>query len=130
LTIADVFEPVEGVQEDAVNVVAFIARRHLDAWLASQRRRALLAEIEPHLAQDRVTNVVGGFGGWFPGEGPHEVRRWKQAALVLLALYPTALLPDLSLVPAVFLANAAGVAILSWLLMPWLTRTLDGWLRR
>jgi antibiotic biosynthesis monooxygenase (ABM) superfamily enzyme len=33
-------------------------------------------------------------------------------------------------VPAVLIGNVLGVAALSWLLMPWLTRWLDAWLRR
>jgi uncharacterized protein len=135
----EVFEPVDGVQDDTVIVVTFTARRHLDAWLGSDERHRLLREIEPYLAHDRVTNVVGGFGGWFGGPGAPEVRRWKQAALVLLALYPTSLLltaareavaPGLPIVPAVLVTNAAGVAILTWLLMPVLTQAFDRWLRR
>ena len=53
--------------------------------------------------------------------------RWKQATIVLLALFPTALtlslirrwlLPDLPLVPTVFISNVLGIAVLTWFLMP------------
>jgi antibiotic biosynthesis monooxygenase (ABM) superfamily enzyme len=58
---------------------------------------------------------------------------------VLLAIAPTSLLltalrawliGDLPLVPAVLLNSVVGVAILSWVLMPVLTRWLAPWLRR
>lgn len=88
---------------------------------------------------DRTVNVVGGFAGWFSGPTGAAPKRWKQAALVLLALYPTALVvgivrdaiaPDLPVLLAVFIGNVGGVAILSWILMPALTRRFDAWLRR
>ena len=72
--------------------------------------------------------------------GPRQVKKWKQAAVVLLALYPTVLvlnelfgwlLPeDTPYLLAVLIGNIAGVAILSWILMPRLTGWLDRWLRR
>lgn len=135
---SEVLDPVPGVQDDTVVVFSFDGRRHLDAWLESSERRDLLAEIEPFLEGERTVNVVGGFAGWFVGPGPG-VRRWKQACIVLLALFPTSLvltrlrawlLPDVHWTLAVLFGNAVGVAVLTWLLMPLLTRLFDGWLRR
>jgi uncharacterized protein len=135
---SDLYEPVEGVQDDTVVVFAFDTREHLDRWLRSDQRREILEEMDQLVESGRTVNVVGGFAGWFGADGS-EVKRWKQAGVVLLALFPTALgltvlrealLPGLPLVPAVFVTNVAGVAILSWVLMPLLTRRLDGWLRR
>lgn len=83
--------------------------------------------------------MVGSFGGWFGRPGEASVKRWKQAAVVLLALFPTSLaltalrqwwFPDMPMVGAVLFGNALGVAVLSSLLMPWLTNLLDGWLHR
>ena len=134
---SEVFEPVPGVQDETVVVFSFDSREHLDDWLRSDERRAMLAEIEPFLEGERTVNVVGGFAGWFGGHGP-VVKRWKQASVVLLALFPTALvltalrqwlLPDVHWVVGVLIGNVLGVAALSWVLMPFLTRILDGWLR-
>jgi uncharacterized protein len=135
----ELLEPVAGVQDDTVTVLSFDERDHLDAWLTSPEREEILVEMEPLVDGTRTVNVVGGFAGWFaPGFGA-DVKRWKQAATVLLALFPTTLLitlvreavaPDLAVVPAVFIGNVLGVAALSWLLMPTLTRWLDPWLRR
>jgi uncharacterized protein len=135
---SEVFEPVPGVQDETVVVFSFDSRDHLDAWLRSDDRRAMLAEIEPFLEGERTVNVVGGFAGWFGGRGP-DVKRWKQASVVLLALFPTSLvltvlrqwlLPDAHWVLGVVFGNVLGVIALSWVLMPFLTRILDGWLRR
>lgn len=135
----ELLEPVPGVQDDTVTVLSFDERDHLEAWLASPERAEILTDMEALVEGGRTINVVGGFAGWFaPGSGA-EVKRWKQAATVLLALFPTTLLitavreavaPDLAMVPAVFIGNVLGVAALSWLLMPSLTRWLDPWLRR
>lgn len=131
--------PVDGVSDEHVVVFAFDTRAHLDHWLESDERRAWLARVSPLVEGDRTMNVVGGFAGWFPAtEGAH-TPKWKQATAVLLALFPTALalsvlrqalVPNLPLVPSVFLSNVLGVATLTWLLMPWITRTLRPWLQR
>jgi antibiotic biosynthesis monooxygenase (ABM) superfamily enzyme len=135
----DLFEPVPGVQDDTVVVMAFDGREHLDSWLRSDERRQILVRMDELVEGDRTVNVVGGFAGWFSPAGAPPVRTWKQAAVVLLALAPTSLaltllrewlLPDIALVPGLLLGNVAGVAILTWVLMPFLTRRLEGWLRR
>lgn len=135
---SEVFEPVPDVQPDTVVVFSFDTREHLDAWLGSRERQDMLAEIEPYVEGDRTVNVVGGFAGWFAGP-TLAPKRWKQASVVLLALYPTALtltkvrewlLPDVHWTAGVLFGNAIGVAVLTWGLMPVLTRALAGWLRR
>lgn len=137
----ELFEPVPGVQNNYVIVFTFDSREHLDAWLGSAERAAWLERVAELIEGDRSLSVVGGFGGWFPARAPGaaEPRRWKQAAAVLLALYPTvlvlgavqnALLPDLPRPLAVLIGNVATVAALTWLLMPRVTAWLHEWLRR
>lgn len=131
----DLLEAKEGIQEEVVVVFSFDSRENLDAWFYSDQRTELLEGIDPLLAETRTTNVVGGFAGWFaPGR---QVPTWKQASLVLLALYPTSLTagylrdlvaPDLPFAAATFIGNALGVAVLSWFLMPPLTRYFEHWL--
>lgn len=132
-------EPVPGVQDDHVILITFASRADLDRWLHSRERQEVVGLVEPWIEGERTVSVVGGFGGWFsPGEdvGPP---RWKQAVAVLIALYPTTLtlgwlqqrlLPDVPWVPALFVSNVVGIALLTWLLMPFVTRLLDPWLRR
>ncbi len=136
---SEYYEAVPGVQDDTVIVFAFADRSSLDAWLVSDTRAEVLGQMEELLEGDRTLNVVGGFAGWFPSDGGTPVKTWKQSAVVLLALFPTALvltvlrerfLPDLPWAAAIFLGNLLGVVVLSWVLMPWLTRLLAPWLQR
>ena len=136
---ADLFEPVEGVQDDTVVVLAFDTRANLDRWLASDERRRILQQMEEYTQGDRTVNVVGGFAGWFESTGRARVKKWKSAAAVLLALIPTslaftairlALFPDLHPAFASVIGNVVGIIVLTWLLMPIVTRRLDPWLRR
>ncbi|MFT5732194.1 MAG: antibiotic biosynthesis monooxygenase (ABM) superfamily enzyme [Planctomycetota bacterium] len=127
-----------GVQRESIVVFSFANRMALDAWLGAEEREAILADMRPLLTGENTMNVVAGFGGWFnpPNRPP---RIWKQASLVLLALYPTSLLlswlrglalPGLSFAVAVLMVNIVGVSVLSWILMPPLTQRFNRWLRR
>ena len=138
---SELLPPVVGVQEEHVIVASFASRPDLDEWLQSDSRTEWLVGADRLIEGERTINVVGGFGGWFPGatDRPHGPKRWKQAVAVLLALYPTSLLitavrsevaPDMNMVLAVLVANVLGVAALSFFLMPIVTRWLDSWLSR
>ena len=72
---ADLYEPVPGVQEDTIVVLAFDTREHLDAWLRSDERRRILAAMEQHTVGERTVNVVGGFAGWFGIAGGPDVKQ-------------------------------------------------------
>lgn len=135
----ELVEPDPGVQDDHVIVFSFDSRANLDNWLESSAREQVLRRIEPLIEGERTLNVVGGFGGWFAPEREHAPVRWKQAIAVLIALYPMtltigfiqrAVAPDVPFVPALFVSNVLGIAALTWLLMPVVTRVLDPWLRR
>lgn len=127
-----------GVQPETHIVFSFASRKTLDRWFESAERRKILADFDALLDGPSTRNVVAGFGGWFepPVRAP---KTWKQAFLVLLALYPTSLLlgwlrgtilPGLPFAPAVLVVNIAGVAVLSWILLPPLTERYKRWLRR
>jgi hypothetical protein len=135
----ELFEAVPGVQPDTIVVFAFDTREHLDAWLDSDARRAIIRRLEPLVEGERTLNVVGGFAGWFSSDGDRPVKRWKQSLAVLLGLFPVSLAvavlrdelaPGLPLVPGVLVGNVVGVTMLGYVLMPIITRRLSGWLRR
>ena len=135
----ELLDAVDDIQPDTVVVLTFDSAAHLRAWLDSPERAGILADLDAITEGDLTTNVVGGFAGWFPAHQGMEPKKWKQALVVLLALFPTSLSatwvriqlwPDLALAPSVLFANILGIIILTWLLMPPLTRILDGWLRR
>jgi uncharacterized protein len=136
------FEPVEGVQDNWVVVFRFDSREHLDAWLESDVRKGLLKEGEPYFASYDVRKVGSAFSSWFRFDTDAEQgapANWKQAMCVLLALYPTVSVLNLSVgfelndagVPAylgLFIGNALSVSALTWLLMPLVNRALAPWL--
>jgi uncharacterized protein len=135
----DLIEPVPGVQDEYAIVFSFASKRELDGWLGSTERSELVRELTTMVEGDRTLNVVGGFGGWFPATGARPPVRWKQAVAVLIALYPTTLtlgslqrwlVPEAPWALALLVTNVLGVATLTWLLMPWLTRRLGPWLKR
>ncbi len=127
-----------GIQRDCAVVFSFTSRQALDVWFESDQRSTILADVRPLLTSETTMNIVGGFGGWFnpPNRPP---KMWKQACLVLIALYPTSLLlswlrlaafPDLPFAAAVLVVNVLGVAVLTWILLPTLTGRFWRWLRR
>lgn len=132
------FAPVHGEQRETVIVFSFDSAAHLNDWLSSDVRRELIARADAFVEGERKVSVVGGFAGWFerPGTG---VTRWKQASIVVLGLVPTSLLlnalrielvPDLAWPVATVILNVIGVTLLTWVIMPVLTRVFSGWLRR
>lgn len=139
LVSAELLPAIPGAQEDTVALFTFATRADLDRWLASAERRHLLAAMDELAEGTRTINVVGGFAGWFGPPDGRTPRRWKQAAAVFVGLLPIALLttlvlrvvaPDLPLVVTVTASAAVNVAILTWLVMPPLTRALSDWLVR
>ena len=135
----EILDAVDGVQDETVVILTFRSVEDLQAWLESDERRTILADLDRITEGSLTTNVVGGFAGWFPTNAEHEVRKWKQALVILAALFPVSLaatlfrawaFPDLPVVPSVLFANIVGIVVLTWVVMPPLTRALDGWLRR
>lgn len=135
----EILDAVEGVQPETVVILTFDDEPSLRMWLDSDPREKLLSRLDPFIEGTYTTSVVAGFVGWFAFNAAEEPKRWKQAVIVFLALFPTVLLitylrgifwPDAPLVPAVFVGNVIGIAVLTWVLMPPLTRRLSSWLQR
>lgn len=77
------------------------SREHLDEWLESEARVKLLEEGKDYFAAYDVRKIRSAFGAWFRfdreaagGIPPN----WKQAMTVLLALYPTVMVLNLTVV--------------------------------
>ncbi|WP_328808634.1 antibiotic biosynthesis monooxygenase [Nonomuraea montanisoli] len=138
----ETFEPVPGIQEHWVVLLRYDSREHLDGWMDSAERGELLREGRGCVLDFDVRTVRSSFDGWFrsadgPGQAPPD---WKQAMSVLLALYPTVMILNLTvgrvlgalgwpLYLALFVGNVASVATLTWVLMPLVNRALAWWLR-
>lgn len=139
LVRAELLPAVPGVQPETVALFTFRTKDDLDAWLGSSERAASLDAIAPLTAGERTVNVVGGFAGWFGRHDTPGPRRWKQALVVLIGLVPLSIAstlarevvaPGLPLLAGVVIGVLVNVAILTWLVMPRLTRALGSWLVR
>ncbi|MEV0598965.1 antibiotic biosynthesis monooxygenase [Streptomyces sp. NPDC050315] len=139
LSHAEVVPATAEGDEDTVALLTFDSRADLDRWLDSAPRRRILQEMEALTEGSRTVSVVGGFAGWFHPVGPSRTKRWKQATVVCIGLVPLAcvvtlardaVLPSLPPVEASILSTVVNVAILTWGVMPWLTRLLGRWLAR
>lgn len=120
------------------SLVRFDTDEHLDQWLNSPTRAALLEEAKDFIADVHLHRIEPSFPGWVgvdaSGQPPP---RWKTTMLVLLSLYPVAnldffliapLVPKLPLGLAYFLPYCVGVIIISYLLMPFFVRVFSPWL--
>ena len=85
--------PVPGVQDDWMAILRFDTEDHLQGWMDSPERKALLSESEPLVQEYRTRIVRSGFEQWFPGgAGVSALPVWKQNMIVLLVLYPVVFL--------------------------------------
>ncbi|MCP2351945.1 antibiotic biosynthesis monooxygenase [Nonomuraea roseoviolacea] len=138
----ETFEPVPGIQEHWVVLLRYDTREHLDGWMDSAARGRLLRDGRDCVLDFDVRTVRSAFSGWFRSDGGAQQGPpdWKQAMSVLLALYPTVMVLNLTLVRVLlgagwpvflvlFVGNMASVALLTWALMPLVNRAFAWWLR-
>lgn len=135
------FEPRAKGQEEWVDIVRYDSVEHLDAWMESQEWAGLLEELA-QIVESMHSHRVTGLEGWFavnrgPGAPVVAPPPWKQAFSVLLALYPTVMLLGVATNPLMnglnlplqmLIGNTLSVALLTWLIMPRVSRWLSFWL--
>jgi antibiotic biosynthesis monooxygenase (ABM) superfamily enzyme len=127
-------------RDEWVDIVRYDSSADLTKWMQSKERRALLKELDP-IVESMHAHRVTGLEGWFavnrgPDASASGPPSWKQMLTVLFALYPTVmvlnfltpLMQNLSLPVRMLIANVLSCSILTWLLMPLVSRFLDFWL--
>lgn len=130
--------PIPGVQEDWTILFTFDSQADLDRWLGSPERAALLAEGQ-EFRDFTVRPIPSPYGSWFSagGAGEAKVPSWKTALSVLVGLYPLVVVltitidelwPDAPLWASLLIGNIASVCLLTWVVMPVVTRVLRFWL--
>ena len=106
---------------------AFYKSPMFEAW---QTRVASLTEGEP------VYRQLHGLEAWFRSPAPPP--RWKMAVATYFGVLPVVILLSLTLGPAIsswhflfnhMVFNLCVVALLTWIVMPLVTRALDSWLQ-
>lgn len=147
----DIFKPSDD-GHNWTTVLTFRSERDLENWKGSAERRRFLSQFEES-KHDGVDVGPASFGTWFAARttASRPVPEWKQAMVVLAVLYPLVSVYDITLGNAagqglaiaghpiirglglpfpvvVFLGNAVGTVLLSWMLMPAAIRLFDWWL--
>jgi uncharacterized protein len=136
----EVFRPQTATAGEYRIVYRFDTGEHLRAWLDSDERAAWLERAEPHVIGPMRSRFVTGLETWFtlpdrPGAPPPPP--YKMALLTWLTIFPLItlvvialdpLLEKLDLVPRLAVTTAVTVPIMTWLVMPRITRLLRGWL--
>jgi uncharacterized protein len=132
--------PPTAQDREYVIILRFDSEEHLHAWQNSAERQEMIAHSSALAEEPPRERELTGLESWFAVPGG-QVRRapaaWKMWLLSSLAIYP--LITLLSLVIGPFMADvplAARFAIttpvlgalMTWLVMPRLSRLLSGWL--
>ena len=137
---AQVQPPGSGTSREYVSTFRFRTEAELRAFEESELRRRALAEVVPHVEADAVWERMTGLEVWFappPGTVVAQPSPFRMALLLIAVVYGLVL----SIGWAVGLALAAWpyparllvtiaieVFLMTYLLMPWLTRRLARWI--
>jgi uncharacterized protein len=135
----EIFRPTGGSDEYRI-VYRFDSSAHLRDWLHSDEHAAWLERAEPHVAGPMRTQFLTGLESWFtlpaqPGAPPPP--RYKMAVLTWLTIFPlitlivvvsAPLIGSLPLVARLAVTTLVAVALMTWVIMPRMTRLLRGWL--
>lgn len=122
-----------------ITLLQFDSMEHLDNWLNSSERQALLEESAPYISSLETNRMISPYEGWFAsiaktGEIPSV---WKQTMIVLLVLFPIVMFELKYLSPllthfnsslSTFIGNAISVTLISFPMMPIAIFFLGWWL--
>jgi antibiotic biosynthesis monooxygenase (ABM) superfamily enzyme len=124
----------------------FDSPRSLASWEASDQRAWWLGAAQGLVGESRK-ELRTGIEGWFDPPQEHDVEdlrpqpiappRWKQAVMIWFAFFPLSLLttlvlgrltPDLATPTRVLVSTIVMTPVMTYLVLPRLTRWLDWWL--
>ena len=137
---AHILRPELGISSDHVIVVQFETSRQLDAWMQSEIRRGWIERVQPLIREPESIRLLTGLEPWFqlPGQSRQAPpKRYKQALLVWVGVAGLSLLvgPLVAIVLQgwpqalrVLINTGITVALLTYGVMPFLTRRFKGWL--
>lgn len=147
----DTFPPADG-GNTWVTSIMFATDKDLEAWQTSAERARMTTKLAT-LAKDDVRTIPTGFGQWFSVNALAMVQTpaWKQDMTVLAVLFAMVSVLNITIGDAfgqgwtidgtpiykglglplpvvVFICTAIGTALLTWVLMPIVTRLFAWWL--
>ena len=137
---AEVFRPQTAAAGPYRIVYRFDSAAHLQAWLDSPEHAAWLERAEPHVTGPLQRQVLTGLEGWFtlpsqpglPQTPPNKIALVTWATIfplitgVVVATAP--LLGSLPLVARLAVTTGVTVPLMTWVVMPRVTRLLGRWL--
>src|SRR5262249_18921786 len=125
-----------------LSILRFDSEAHLQAWLDSPERKALLEESGAFTQEFHARIARTGFDQWFPSGAPgtKPAPAWKQNMIALLLLYPLVFLfgyfvqapllvghAGLPFAVALFIGNVVSITSLNYL-VPWTSIRFAWWL--
>jgi len=136
----EVFRAAAGTGGEYRIVYRFDSTAHLRGWLDSGERAAWLRRAEPHVAGPMRTQFLTGLESWFtlPAQaGAPPPPAYKMAVLTWLTIFPlitlvVAVSPPvighLPMVPRLAVTTLVTVSLMTWVVMPRVTRLMHRWL--
>ena len=122
-------------------IIRFDSRENMNRWLNSPERKSGLERLYQYTLGHQTKVIGTGFGQWFAVDRESSIAAspWKQAMVVLFALFPTVMFLNLSVgaflehreVPFalnVFIGNLLGTIVLTWVMMPVAVRIMGWWI--
>jgi antibiotic biosynthesis monooxygenase (ABM) superfamily enzyme len=125
----------------------FADQASLDKWQSSPQRAWWLGSAQGLVGESRVEHRTG-IEGWFDEPESRDVQdlrppaaappRWKQAIVIWMAFFPLSLVLglllsnvglDLGIVVRTFVSTLVATPIMTYALLPWMTRAFAWWLK-
>jgi len=136
----NIIRPTSRKRPEYIIIFRFDTYRHLENWESSDVRRKWVERVQPLIIGETHIHRLSGLEYWFtlPDYGESEVPpRLKMAFVTWLALFPVVLLVQpvlsrlLGMLPwwvQIMIMAAVMVALMTWLVMPFMTRLFKSWL--
>jgi len=135
-----IMRPPNGSESREYGIVRkFCNRQALDAFRKSSEYRAWQESVASLTEGEARTEELTGLESWFtlPGHPLLPLPKWKMAVSTFIGVFPVATVLNLSIGPRMrswpfllsnMVFNACVVAILTWLVMPVVSKLLRNWL--
>jgi hypothetical protein len=122
-----------------MSILSFHTDDQLSAWLASDERAQRVPHLRAHLTKDFTVDAPFGSILRVQDGRPRVTQKWRTAMLIVLVLYPTAMIVTRFIAPfwvglgahpwlSTWLTQVMCVAAMTYALMPFATRAFARWL--